>query len=426
MKQPIWTPSAERVRNANLTRFLAFVNQRQGTAFADYEALYHWSVSEIPTFWDTLWSFCDLIAARRPDQVVDDLEQMPGARWFRGARLNFAENLLRYRDARTAIIHQGEGREVVRLSYAELFQAVERLATALRAAGVAPGDRVAGFMPNLPETVIAMLAAVSVGATWSSCSPDFGVRGVLERFGQIAPKILFAADGYSYNGKRYDSRDRVRSILAALPAIERVVIVPYLEAAPSIADLPRAVLYPEFVAAPAEPLRFAQLPAEHPLYIMYSSGTTGPPKCLVQGSAGILLNHLKELVLHTDLKREDTLLYLTTCGWMMWNWLVSALAVGAAIVLYEGSPLHPGPDSLWQLAEQEGISVFGASARYLAALEQAGAKPGRRFALERLRAVLSTGSPLPPESFAYVYREIKADVQLASISGGTDLNGCFA
>ncbi len=426
MNKPIWTPSPERVRNANLARFIAFVNERRGTAFTRYDELYEWSVTDIGAFWDDLWVFCDIIASRSYDEVVDDPERMPGARWFSGARLNFAENLLRYRDERTAIVFKGEGRETVRVSYAELHERVARLAQALREAGVSPGDRVAGFMPNIPETVVAMLAAVSLGAVWSSCSPDFGVRGVLDRFGQIEPKILFAADGYSYNGKRYDSLARLRQIAAAIPAIERVVVVPYLESSPRIGEIPNAVLYDDFAAGEAPPLVFAQLPADHPLYIMYSSGTTGPPKCMVQGSAGILANHLKELVLHTDLKRDDAILYVTTCGWMMWNWLVSSLAVGSAVVLYSGNPFHPAPDALWQLAQEEGISVFGTSARYLAALEQAGAIPGRDFDLTRLRTILSTGSPLAPESFEYVHREIKADLQLASISGGTDLNGCFA
>ena len=426
MNKALWTPSPERVRQSNLSRFLAFVNERHGTDFSGYDELYAWSVAEIPAFWDALWAFCGIIASRSYDQVVDGLDRMPGSRWFPGARLNFAENLLRFRDERMAIVYKGEGREAVHLSYAQLFARVARLAGALRDAGVGPGDRVAAFMPNRPETVIAMLAATSLGAVWSSCSPDFGIRGVLDRVGQIEPKILFAADGYSYGGKEYDGLEKVKGIAAAIPAIEKVIVVPSLEPFPRIAGIPRAVLYDDFVAGEERPLDFAQLPADHPLYIMYSSGTTGPPKCLVQGSGGILLNHLKELVLHTDLKRDDVILYLTTCGWMMWNWLVSSLAVGATIVLYDGNPFYPAPQSLWQTAEEEGITVFGTSARYLAALEQAGGRPGKIFRLERLRSVLSTGSPLSPEGFDYVYRKIKGDLQLASISGGTDLNGCFA
>jgi acetoacetyl-CoA synthetase len=427
MKEPLWVPSAERVQSAAMTRFIEFVNNSCGTAFTSYDELYCWSVSDIPAFWAAIWEFCGVIASHGYDRVVDDPARLPGARWFPGARLNFAENLLRYRDERTAIIFKGEGRGTLRLSYGELFERVARLAGSLRAAGVVAGDRVAGFMPNLPETVIAMLAAVSLGAVWSSCSPEFGIRGVLDRFGQIAPKVLFCADGYRYNGQCFDSLGRVREVVAAMPAIERLVVVPYLEESPRIADIPRAVLYDDFVGREVLPFPgFVQLPADHSLYIMYSSGTTGPPKCMVQGAAGILVHHLKELMLHTDLKRDDTILYLTTCGWMMWNWLVSSLAVGATVVLYEGHPFYPDPGALWQLARDEGITVFGTSARYLAALEKAGARPGREHDLTRLKAVLSTGSPLSEEGFRYVYREIKSDLQLASISGGTDLNGCFA
>ena len=427
MRAPIWVPSAERVKGANMTRFIGFVNGRHGTGFTSFEELYRWSVADIPAFWGAMWEFGGVIASHGYDRVVDDPAQMPGARWFSGARLNFAENLLRYRDGRPAIIFKGEGKGTERLTCGELYSRVARLARSLREAGVVAGDRVAGFMPNLPETVIAMLAAVSLGAVWSSCSPEFGIQGVLDRFGQIEPKVLFTADGYLYDGKRYDSLERVRGVVAAIPAIERVVVVPYLEESPPIEGIPRAVRYAEFAAGEAVPdIDFVQLPAEHPLYIMYSSGTTGPPKCMVQGAAGILVHHLKELMLHTDLRRDDTILYLTTCGWMMWNWLVSSLAVGAAVVLYDGHPFYPRPDALWQLAAAEGITVFGTSARYLAALEKAGARPGLFHDLSRLRAVLSTGSPLPVEGFRYVYHEIKPDVQLASISGGTDLNGCFA
>jgi acetoacetyl-CoA synthetase len=409
-----------------MARFLAFVNERQGTAFSGYDDLYAWSVTEIPAFWEAVWQYCGIIASRNYEQVVDDPGRMPGARWFAGARLNFAENLLRFRDDRTALIFKGEDRPTVRISYAELAGRVARLAEALRKTGVVAGDRVAAFMPNLPETVIAMLAATSLGATWSSCSPDFGLRGVLDRFGQIEPKVLFTADGYRYRGQRYDSLARARQIAEAIPAIERVVVVPCLDPTPSIADIPQAVAYDDFTAPGSPALTFAQLPADHPLYIMYSSGTTGPPKCLVQGAAGILVNHLKELLLHTDLKRDDTIFYFTTCGWMMWNWLVSSLAVGAGVVLYDGDPFYPDPGALWRLVQEEGITVFGTSARYLAALEQAGVRPARNYDLNSLRTLLSTGSPLPPEGFAYVYREIKGDLQLASISGGTDLNGCFA
>lgn len=426
MKNPIWKPSAERVKQAALTRFIVRVNERHGTAFAGYEELYRWSVDNIPAFWEEVWDFCGVIASRRFDRVVDDSTRMPGARWFEGARLNFAENLLRFRDDRTAIIAVGEGGEPQRLSYAGLSARVSRLGRALDAAGVVPGDRIAGFMPNIAETVIAMLASVSRGAVWSSCSPDFGIRGVVDRFGQIAPRLLFTADGYRYGGRRFDTLERMRGIMGELPSVERVVVVPCLDEAPDLGLIPGSILWDDFVAGEDADLEFRQLPADQPLYIMYSSGTTGPPKCMVQGSAGILAHHLKELVLHCDLGRADTILYLTTCGWMMWNWLVSALAVGTTVVLYEGHPFHPDPGRLWRLAEEEGITVFGTSARYLTALEKFGARPGQDHDLSRLRAILSTGSPLSAEGFRYVYREIKGDLQLASISGGTDLNGCFA
>ncbi len=426
LKKPIWSPPRKRIDESNMARFLAFVNERHGTDFSDYDALYAWSVTDISAFWEAVWQFCGIIASRPYDRVVDDPQRMPGARWFEGARLNFAENLLRYRDEKTALIFKGEEGPTLRLSYAEMTGRVADLAQALSKAGVVAGDRVAGFMPNLPETVIAMLAAVSLGAIWSSCSPDFGLRGVLERFGQIEPKVLFTADGYRYRGKSYDCLERARQIAEAIPAIERVVVVPYLQPSLRIAEIPQAVLYQAFTTEQAPALSFAQMPAEHPLYIMYSSGTTGPPKCMVQGAAGILVNHLKEHILHTDLKRGDTIFYFTTCGWMMWNWLVSSLATGATVVLYDGDPFYPQPGALWHLAQEEQITVFGTSARYLTALEQSGVRPGRDFDLGSLRTLLSTGSPLAPEGFEFVHRQIKADLQLASISGGTDLNGCFA
>jgi len=427
MGKQLWSPSPERVANANMTRFMEFVNRRHSRRFGSYDELYRWSIENIPDFWAGMWEFGGITASRRFDSVVNDLTKMPGAAWFSGARLNFAENLLRYRDDRTALVFRGEENDVARISYSELYSRTAGLARALREVGVGPGDRVAGYLPNIPETVIAMLAATSIGAVWSSCSPDFGTRGVLDRFGQIRPKVLFTADGYRYNGRRIDSLARVRAIVAELPDIRRIVVVPFLDPGPDIAGLPDAVMYDDF--APRQSgleLDCGQLPAGHPVYIMYSSGTTGPPKCMVQSVGGILVNHLKELILHTDLKREDTIFYFTTCGWMMWNWLVSSLACGATVLLYDGAPLYPEPGALWRIAEEEGITIFGTSARYLAIQEKQGVRPGRDFDLTPLRTILSTGSPLSPESFRYVYREIKRDVQLASISGGTDLNGCFA
>jgi acetoacetyl-CoA synthetase len=427
MKKPIWTPSEDRIRNANMTRFIEFVNRKQGKCFRTYDELYRWSIGNIPDFWAGMWEFAGIIASHGYDIVVDDPGKMPGAEWFAGARLNFAENLLRYRDDCTALIFKGEERDAAEMTYAELYDQVARLSKSLRDAGVEKGDRVAGFMPNMPETVIAMLAAASIGAIWSSCSPDFGIKGVLDRFGQIMPKVLFTADGYTFNGKRFDSLEQVRAVINGLPSIRHLVVVPYLEQRPALEHIPGAVPYGDFIAAESGfAITFEQAPFGHPLYIMYSSGTTGPPKCLVQSAGGILINQLKELQLHTDVKREDTIFYYTTCGWMMWNWLVSSLALGAKTVLYDGAPFYPDPGVLWKLARDLKINIFGTSARYLAALEKEGARPGSDYDLASLRTILSTGSPLPAESFHYVYREITQDVQLASISGGTDLNGCFA
>jgi acetoacetyl-CoA synthetase len=359
--------------------------------------------------------------------VVDDLTTMPGAKWFSGARLNFAENLLRYRDDHVALIFKGEEQESIRITYAELYDEVARVAKALKDEGVQVGDRVGGFMPNMPQTIIAMLASTSIGAVWSSCSPDFGIKGVLDRFGQIKPKILFTANGYSFKGKGFDSLERVTDILKDLPSIEKVIVTPYTEQDPDIGTVPNAVLYRDFIAPDADlEVEFQQLPANHPLYIMFTSGTTGLPKCMVQSAGGVLIHHMKELMLHTDLKREDTIFYFTTCGWMMWNWLVSSLAVGAALVLFDGNPFHPDFGALWKMAQDEKITIFGTSAGYIAALQNAGVKPVKEYDLTPLRAVLSTGSPLSVEGFEFIYRDVKQDLQLASISGGSDINGCFA
>ena len=427
MSDPIWNPSAERIAQANMTRFMDQANQEHGLSLQSYEDMHKWSVENIADFWALAWGFLEIKASKPYEQVLDAPGKMPGARWFEGAELNFAENLLRYADDQPAIIFQGEKDGPRTITYAELSREVGRLARALRRAGVEKGDRVAGFMPNLPETAMAMLAATSLGAVWSSCSPDFGIQGVLDRFGQIEPKVLFSADGYHYSGKTFDSLSRVQGILNDLPSVQKLVVVPFTSGEPDISGMPRAQLWADFMTGGGEgELEFTQVTAGHPLYVMYSSGTTGKPKCMVQSVAGVLLNQLKEMVLHTDLKRNDRIFYFTTCGWMMWNWLMSALAVGATLVLYDGSPFYPGPDVLWKMAQDLGITVFGASARYIAALEQAGVKPEQGFDLSSLRTVLSTGSPLMPENFDYVYQDIKEDLQLCSISGGTDINGCFA
>lgn len=408
-------------------RFMKVINQKFNRNFSDYADLYQWSIDHISDFWACLWDFLQIKASQPYDRVIDSPEKMPGAQWFSNARLNFAENLLQFRDQQVALIFKGENQDCLKMTYARLYAEVAGVARSMKAMGIQPGDRVVGFMPNMPQTIVAMLAAVSLGATWSSCSPDFGIKGVLDRFGQIQPSLLFTADGYWFKGRKIDSLDRISEILKSLPSLKKVVVVPYIDENPGIDHLPNAVHYGDFVAFQPDPtIEFAQLPFDHPLYIMYSSGTTGLPKCMVQSAGGILIHHLKELVLHTDLKREDTIFYFTTCGWMMWNWLVSSLAAGATLVLFDGNPFHPHPGTLWELAEQEKISVFGTSAGYLAALQNTGLKPGREYDLASLKTLLSTGSPLSIEGFDYVYREIKDNLQLASICGGTDINGCFA
>ncbi|MFT5698711.1 MAG: acetoacetyl-CoA synthetase [Desulforhopalus sp.] len=426
MSKPLWEPSEKRIKGSNMYRFMESVNQTQGISCTDYNELYQWSVDNIEAFWAELWRFAGIKASKEYQRVIDDPARMVGAQWFTESRLNFAENLLHYRDEETALIFRGEDTVRRSLTYKELYAATAKVATALRQAGIVAGDRVVGFMPNVPESIIAMLAATSIGAIWSSCSPDFGIKGVLDRFGQTRPRILFTADGYYFKGKAIDCLGKISKIIKEIPSIEKTIVVPYTRETPDISNLPGAINYLDFSSNNASKIEFSQLPFEHPLYIMYSSGTTGLPKCMVQSAGGVLLHQLKELLLHTDLKRDDTIFYFTTCGWMMWNWLTTSLAVGATLVLYDGNPFHPGPDALWRMAEEEKISVFGTSAGYIAALKNAGVKPGKQFDLSPLKALLSTGSPLSKEDFRFIYQEVKADLQLASISGGSDLNGCFA
>ncbi len=421
---PIWTPSLFRIADANLTRFMAFVGAR-GARADDCDALYRWSVDEPAAFWVALWDFAGVAGERGNGPALVDGDKLPGARWFPGARLNFAENLLRGPEAEPAIVFRNERGDRRELDWRTLRAEVARIADGLRTVGVGEGDVVAGFLPNLPESVIAMLATASVGATWTSCSPDFGIQGVLDRFSQVAPRVLFTADGYHYGGKTIDSLAPVAGVLAKLPSVSCVVVVPYVAAAPAIGGLPHAVRFAEFGGRDA-PLSFPRLPFDHPLYVLYSSGTTGVPKCIVHGAGGTLLQHLKEHQLHSDVKPGDRLFFFTTCGWMMWNWLASALASEAAIVLYDGSPLHPGPEVLWQMAADEAVTIFGTSPRYLASLEKAGYRPRERHGIATLRTVLSTGSPLGPEQYDFVAGAIGPDVQLASISGGTDIVSCFA
>ncbi|WP_018152714.1 acetoacetate--CoA ligase [Leeia oryzae] len=426
MNTPVWTPRPEAIAAANLTRFRTFVEQRQHLLLPDYPSLYDWSVAQPAAFWESVWQFCGVTAQKPWDSVLEDGDRMPGARWFGGSKLNYAENLLRYRDDRTALVFKGEDKIESCYSYAELYAEVARVAHALRQTGVTAGDRVAGFMPNTPQTIIAMLATASLGAIWSSCSPDFGTQGVLDRFSQIQPKVLFAVDGYYYNGKTLDCLDKIRTITAQLPDLQQLVIVPYIQSQASIDDLPHASRWADFCHNTATDIDFVPCDFHHPLFIMYSSGTTGIPKCIIHSVGGTLLQHLKEHVLHGDLTRDDTLFFFTTCGWMMWNWLVSGLAVGATLALYDGSPFYPSERVLWDYAEEAGFTTFGTSAKYLSALEKTGFKPREHYELARLKAICSTGSPLLPESYDYVYRDIKQDVRLSSMSGGTDILSCFA
>ena len=422
----MWKPSVEQIERSQMFEFKEFINTRHGLNLDSYTDLHDWSVDNIHEFWAFAWEFFDIIHTQPYTQVVDDVSKMPGAKWFTGVRLNFAENLLRRRDDKTALIFKGESQPVRKLTYAELYSEVAKTAAALRTAGVEKGDRVAGFVPNMPESIIAMLATTSIGAIWSSSSPDFGIKGVLDRFSQIEPKVLFAANGYFYNGKFHDSLEKLKGILHDLPSVEKVVVIPYSDEDPDICIISNSILFSDFIDNDEEEIEFEQLPFDHPLYIMYSSGTTGLPKSIVHGAGGTLLQHLKELQLHCDLCEQDTIFYFTTCGWMMWNWLVSSLVTGASLVLYDGAPFFPDANAMWKMAEELGITVFGTSAKFIAGSEAAGNKPISTNDLSNVRLILSTGSPLMEENFDYIYRDVKKDVQLASISGGTDIVSCFA
>ena len=426
MPKKLWEPSEEQIRSTNMYRFMTIVNEKFNKNFTDYTQLWEWSVENLEDFWAAAWDFLDIKASAPYEKVIQDKDKMPGAKFFTGSKLNFAQNLLRFRDDRTALVFRGEDAVRRTLTYNQLYDEVAKTAASLKAMGVTAGDRVVGFVPNMPESIIAMLAATSLGAVWSSCSPDFGIKGVLDRFGQTRPKVLFTADGYFFKGKPLSSIERIAGIVAELPSIEKIVVVPYISEKPDISVLPNAVHYADFKDPSATEIDFVQMNFDDPLYIMYSSGTTGLPKCMVQSIGGVLLHQKKELVLHTDLKKEDTIFYFTTCGWMMWNWLTTSLSVGATVVLYDGNPFHPAPDALWRMAEDEKITIFGTSAGYIEALKNAGVKPKEQFDLGHLKSVLSTGSPLSDENFEFIYEHIKSDLQVASISGGSDLNGCFA
>ena len=426
MNDVLWRPSTAQIEASRMDAFRRRVNLRYNLQLDDYHALHRWSIEQRPAFWQTVADYFHVHWHNPPSQVLSEGPQMPDAQWFADATLNFAEHLLRRRDDRPALVAVREDGQRQLFTHAQLAAQVAGLQTALKAAGIGPGDRVAAIMPNTWQTLVAMLACTSLGAVWSSSSPEFGVHGIIDRFGQIEPKLLIACAGYQYAGKAIDQVDKVNQVCAQLPGLEQLIVVPHTRSGTRVDEFHAAnvSLWNEFYQPGGEP-RFTPLPFDHPLYILYSSGTTGVPKCIVHRAGGVLLQHLKEHGLHNDLKADDVLFYYTTCGWMMWNWLVSGLAVGATLVLYDGSPFHPGPERLLDLIDAEDIQAFGTSAKYLAALEQAGLEPAASHRLARLRLLLSTGSPLSPHSYDYVYRKIKADLCLASMSGGTDIVSCF-
>ncbi|MBT6094883.1 MAG: acetoacetate--CoA ligase [Rhodospirillaceae bacterium] len=426
MTSPLWIPSEDRISNANITTLRRAVADRWSVDLPDSLALWRFSINEREKFWTSVIDFSDLKAETWGERVLVDGDKMPGAQWFPDAKLNFAENLLRHRGDQEALVFRGEDQVERRMTRDELYDAVSTLAQALKAEGVGVGDRVGAYIANMPEAIIGMLAATSLGATWSSCSPDFGVDGVLDRFGQIEPKVVIAVEGYFYNGKTLDIRDKVTAIVSQIPSVKRVVIVPYADVTPDISDIPNAVTLSDYTSTftPGE-ISFAQVPFDHPLYILYSSGTTGKPKCIVHGTGGMLLKHVVEHMMSADVKEGDRIFWFTTCGWMMWNWLASSLAFGATVLLYDGSPFYPDGNVIYDYAEAEGMTLFGTSAKFIDACNKAGLKPAKTHQFPALRCLGSTGSTLTPEGFDFVYENVKKDIHLQSMSGGTDIAGCF-
>lgn len=426
-RKKLWEPSEEWIKNAEITRFIEFVNNEYGQDIKGGKDLYKWSVTKIPDFWEAVWKFTGIISSKPYDKVVEDLKVFPGTNWFPGCLLNFAENLLKYKDDQLAFVFQGETKVSKQMTYAELNKIVARLAKSLKEMGVKVGDRVVSYIPNLIETPIAMLAATAIGATWASCGAELQPSAVIDRFGQIEPKVLFTVDGYYYRDKKFNISENAKVVVDAIPSIEKVVVVSYISDKADVSGIPKAVNWEDFISKDEDPaLEFEQLPFDHPLYVMFSSGTTGKPKCMVQGAGGVLINHLKELILSTDVKRSDVINYITAPSWMMWNWLISALATGATIFLYDGNPLYPEPLRFFELIEKHKVTIFGTSAAYIHYLMGLGVKPAEKYDLSALREISQTASTLSPEGFEYVYREIKKDLFFNSISGGTDINGCFA